>query len=56
MLQPYSTAAALPKMRSMVPLATSVPSRVGHAKGGVELFNLDSRDDLWVSSYCSDGL
>ena len=33
-----------------------MPSRKGHAKGGVELFKLDCRDDLWVSSYCSDGL
>ena len=53
MLQPYSTAAALPKMKSTVPLATAVPSRTGHAGGGVELFKLDCRDDIWVSSYCS---
>ena len=31
-----------------------MPSRAGHAGGGVELFKLDCRDDLWVSSYCSD--
>ena len=49
-------AAALPKMKSTVPLATAVPSRAGHAGGGVELFKLNCRDDLWVSSYCSDGL
>ena len=49
-------AAALPKMKSTVPLATAVPSRAGHAGGGVELFKLDCRDDLWVSSYCSDEL
>jgi len=55
-LQPYSTAGALPKMKLTVPLATAVPSRAGHAGGGVELFKLDCRDDLWVSSYCSDGL
>ena len=42
-------------MKSTVPLATSVPSRVGHAEGGLELFKLDCTDDLWVSSYCSDG-
>ena len=47
---------ALPKMKSMVPLATAVPSRKGHAGGGVELFKLDCSDDLWVSLYCSDGL
>ena len=39
------------KMKSTVPLATAVPSRAGHAGGGVELFKLDCRDDLWVSSY-----
>ena len=55
-LQPCSTATALPKMKSTVPLATAVPSRAGHVGGGVELFKLDSKDDLWVSSYCSDGL
>ena len=49
-------AAALPKMKSTVPLATAVPSRAGHAGGGVELFKLDCRDDLWVSLYCGDGL
>ena len=43
-------------MKSTVPLATAVPSRAGHVRGGVELFKLDCRDDLWVSSYCSDGL
>ena len=42
-------------MKSTVPLATAVPSRAGHVGGGVELFKLDSKDDLWVSSYCSDG-
>ena len=55
-LQPCSTAAALPKMKSTVPLATVAPSRKGHAGGGVELFKLDYRDDLWVSLYCSDDL
>ena len=49
-------AAALPKMKSTVPLATAVLSRTGHGGGGVKLFKLDCRDDLWVSSYCSDGL
>ena len=49
-------AAALPKMKSTVPLATAVPSRARHAGGGVELFKLDCKDDLWVSSYRSDGL
>ena len=49
-----STAAALPKMKSTVPLATAVPSRAGHAGGEVELFKLDCRDNLWVPSYCSD--
>ena len=48
--------AALPKMKSTVPLAIAVPSRAGHAGGGVELFKLDCKDDLWVSSYRSDGL
>ena len=43
-------------MKSMVPLATAVSSRIGHAGGGVELFKLDCKDDLWVSSYCSDEL
>ena len=43
-------------MKSTVPLAIAVPSRAGHVGGGVELFKLDSKDDLWVSSYCSDGL
>ena len=33
-----------------------MPSRKGHAKGGVELFKLDCWDDLWVSLYCSHGL
>ena len=56
MLQSCSTAAALPKMKSTVPLAIAVPIRAGHAGGGVELFKLDCRDDLWVSSYCGDGL
>ena len=36
--------------------ALRVPSRAGHAGGGVELFKLDCRDDLSVSLYCSDGL
>ena len=36
--------------------ALRVPSRAGHAGGGVELFKLDCRDDLWISSYCSDDL
>ena len=56
MLQPCSMATALPKMKSTVPLATAVPSRTGHAEGGVELFKLDCWDDLWVSLYCSHGL
>ena len=47
---------ALPKMKSTVPLATAVPSRAEHAGGEVELFKPDCRDDLRVSSYCSDGL
>jgi hypothetical protein len=34
-------AAALPMIKSMVPLATAVLSRKGHARGGVELFKLD---------------
>ena len=55
-LQPCSTVAALLKMKSTVPLATAVPSRKGHDGGGVELFKLDYRDDLWVSLYCSDDL
>ena len=46
----------LPKMKSTVPLATAVPSRKGHAGGGVELFKLDYMDNLWVYLYCSDGL
>ena len=48
--------AALPKMKSTVPLATVAPSRKGHAGGGAELFKLNYRDDLWVSLYCSDSL
>ena len=51
-----STAAALPKMKSTVPLATAVPSRAGQAGGEVELFKPDCRDNQWVSSYCSDRL
>ena len=49
-------AVALPKMKSMVPLATAVSSRSRQAEGGVELFKLDCRDDFWVSSYCSDAM
>ena len=47
--------AALPKMKSTVPLATVVSSSV-QAGGGVELFKLDYMDNLWVYLYCSDGL
>ena len=49
-------AAVLPKMNSMVPLATAVPGKKGHAGGRVELFKLDCRDNLWISLYCNDGL
>ena len=44
------------RWKSTMPLGTAVPSRAWHAGGGVELFKLDCRDDLWVSSCCSDGL